>query len=213
MLAVQLQAVAKRYKWEWIFRQLSFTFEQGKTYAIEGQNGAGKSTLMQIIAAYLSPSEGSVTYQLEGAAIEREDLYRHAAMAAPYTGLIEEYNLLEMLDFQQHFKAWQQEQKRQDIAQALGFSRSNLQKPLKFFSSGMRQRVKLALAICSDAPLLLLDEPSITLDTQGADWFQNLLQTHSDNRTLVIASNVESDFAQCQHRLRLWDYKGAKSEK
>ena len=209
MLTVQLQNVAKRYKWEWIFRQLSYTFEAGQSYAIEGQNGAGKSTLMQIIAAYLSPSEGSAQYQLDGKTIDGENLYTHAAMAAPYTGLIEEYTLTEMLDFQQQFKRWQNAQQRDDIARALGFSRNNLQKPLKFFSSGMRQRVKLALAICSDAPLLLLDEPTITLDTQGADWFQSLLQSHNAERkrTLVIASNVESDFAQCSQRLRLWDYK------
>jgi ABC-type multidrug transport system ATPase subunit len=217
MVSLQLDDIGKRYKWEWIFKNLNYHFAQGTTYAVEGKNGAGKSTFLQILSGFLSPTLGKVYTSFDGKRIEREQVYQLTALAAPYSALIEDFTLLEAVRFQQNFKAWQHNINAQNVIDELNFTKNNLQKPLKYFSSGMRQRVKLALAILSDAPLLLLDEPTITLDTQGMQWFYELLgkynQVHSPNpkemgtRTTIIASNVESDFQTCTQRLNLLDYK------
>ena len=214
MIDIQLQALAKRYKWEWIFKDINIHFQAGEAYAILGQNGAGKSTFLQLISGYLSPSLGQIDFTYQGKSIEREERYRYAAMAAPYTALIEEFTLIEVLDFQSKFKNWLPNLDRKAILELLQFAKINWHKPLKYFSSGMRQRVKLALAILSDAPLLLLDEPTITLDVQGAEWFYQLLVQYqyldaaqSQKRTIIIASNVEADFKICNERLDLLNYK------
>ncbi len=203
-----LNDIAKRYRWEWIFKRLSFHFQQGESYAVLGQNGAGKSTLMQLLAGFLSPSEGTLLYKNDNVAIAREDVFRYITLAAPYVGVLEEFTLLEVLKFQSQFKPYQQNLTPVQIVDILQLAKTATQKPLKYFSSGMKQRVKLALAILADTPLLLLDEPTITLDVQGAAWFQRLLATYRQpNRTLIIASNVEADFEQCTHRLDLLAFK------
>ena len=137
-------------------------------------------------------------------------------MAAPYAALIEDFTLQEAVAFQENFKNWAPDTNQSTVIEVLNFSAQNLNKPLKYFSSGMRQRVKLALAVLSDAPLLLLDEPTITLDTQGMDWFYQLLDKHrfcqntngqAVARTVIVASNVESDFTTCRHHIDLMQYK------
>lgn len=214
MIDIKLQAVAKRYKWEWIFKDLDFHFQAGHTYAVLGQNGAGKSTFLQVLAGYLSPSLGKVSFSWKGDMVDRENWYQHIAMAAPYVDLIEEFTLIEVLEFQAKFKPWLPGLDQKKILDLLQLAKINWHKPLKYFSSGMRQRVKLALAICSNAPLLILDEPTITLDVQGAQWFYDILSNcqyldtaKTLKRTIIIASNVEADFKICEHRLNLLDFK------
>ena len=75
----------------------------------------------------------------------------------------------------------------------IAYLEKNLEKPLRNFSSGMKQRLKLALAIFSDTPLLLLDEPASNLDAQGIAWFRDLLVKHLDQRTLLVASNRQAE--------------------
>ena len=81
------------------------------------------------------------------------------------------------------------------------------QKAIKYFSSGMKQRVKLALAVFSDTPLLLLDEPTSNLDEQGIAWYRSLISKYGVNRTLVVCSNQQHEYDYCTHQLQLADYK------
>ena len=116
--------------------------------------------------------------------------------------------MLETIDFQSQFKTWQNLISTKDILELIQLPKIANKRPLRQFSSGMRQRVKLALAILSDAPLLLLDEPTITLDTQAIDWFVNLLRHYRPtSRCVIIASNVENDFIDCGERLDLRSFK------
>lgn len=80
-------------------------------------------------------------------------------------------------------------------------------KLLRYFSSGMKQRVKLALAFCADTPLLMLDEPTANLDTQGIDWYLQLIEKFAVNRLTLICSNQEHEYSFCQNRLNVLDYK------
>jgi ABC-type multidrug transport system ATPase subunit len=78
--------------------------------------------------------------------------------------------------------------------------------PIRQFSSGMLQRVKLALAFFTDSALLLLDEPTETLDENGFELYELLLEKYSHGRTIIIASNKERDFINCESILRMTDY-------
>lgn len=206
-MTIQLEQLGKRYRYEWIFRELTYTFEQGKGYAIMGGNGSGKSTLMQVLSGYLSPSRGNLIYQDKGKKTTRDEVYQQLSFAAPYIESLEDFTLKEAVDFHWNFKPMHLPKK--ELLERLAYPKSAYKKAVKFFSSGMQQRLKLALAICSDTNLLLLDEPTITLDQEAIQWYLSLLQDYAyqPNRLTIIASNVEEDFIGCQHRLNLLDYK------
>ena len=209
---IELQGIGKRYQYDWIFKDLSYQFKAGQSYALLGQNGSGKSTLMQILSGQLSPSRGERHYSQQGQALELGLVYTQLSFAAPYIDLIEEFSLQEALSFHGQFKRFLPgfADKTPDWLDRLQLPRSAWRKHLRYFSSGMKQRVKLALAIGSDTDLLLLDEPGITLDQSGLDWYAQLLQDFAFNnpkRLVIIASNVEADISACQHRLAIQDFK------
>ena len=82
-----------------------------------------------------------------------------------------------------------------------------LHQEIRFFSSGMKQRLKLVLAICTDTPILLLDEPTTNLDEQGANWYHKLIQEFAMDRLVIVASNIEADYTFCKQYLNVLDYK------
>jgi len=205
-LTIRLEKVAKRYRMEWVLRGVTLQFESSKNYAVTGPNGSGKSTLLKILSGHLTPSKGKINFFLNEKSLSNELIYKQLSYTAPYIDLIEEYTLPEALHFHQHFKPFIKNQTPADLIQLLGFEKSK-NKPIRHFSSGMKQRLKLALAICSDTPLLLLDEPTTTLDRQGVAWYQNLIQEFAGNRLVIVASNVEEDFFFCEERVSMLAFK------
>lgn len=205
-MEVSFHKVGKRYRYEWIFRNVEFTFEAGKKYAILGPNGSGKSTLLKILAGHLSPSKGKVDFFFKGKKVDEDTVYKHISYSAPYIELIEEFTLTEAIHFHQKFKPFLNQLTPTDLIGILGFEKSK-NKPIRYFSSGMKQRLKLVLSICSDASLLLLDEPTTNLDNQGMEWYRDLVQKYAGDRLLIIASNVEADYDFCDTTLNILDYK------
>ncbi|RMG81922.1 MAG: ATP-binding cassette domain-containing protein [Bacteroidetes bacterium] len=203
---IQLDQVSKRYRFEWIFKNISHTFQQGQSYAISGPNGSGKSTLLKILSGHLTPSKGTLAFQNQSNRIDPDDIYRLISFCAPYIELIEELTLLEAIRFHQKFKPFQQNLSSADLLDLLALPKAD-HKAIRHFSSGMKQRLKLLLAICAETPILLLDEPTSNLDRQGMDWYRNLIARFGDNRLIVVASNIEEDYTFCQHHLSILDFK------
>ncbi|MDQ3047485.1 MAG: ATP-binding cassette domain-containing protein [Bacteroidota bacterium] len=206
---ISLQNIGKRYNYEWIFRKVDHEFDASNNYVILGSNGSGKSTLIQLIAGNLTASEGDVSYKKgdDHSAIEHDDLYRYLSFSAPYLDLYEEFTLHEAVEFHQNFKPFFQGLETKDVISFTGLEKEK-NKQLKNYSSGMKQRVRLALAILSDTPLLLLDEPASNLDKKGIDWYQQLVNDHSKNRLIIVASNQqEHEYPFCNLKLQLEDFK------
>lgn len=209
-MKIELKDVAKRYRREWVLRQVNLSFEWTKSYAITGPNGSGKSTLLRILSGHLTPTKGKVIFSKTEQLLSTEQVYQYLSYAAPYIDLIEEFTLIEALQFHQEFKNFIDNRHPQDIITLLGFEKAK-DKPIRYFSSGMKQRLKLALAICSEAPLLLLDEPTATLDRQGVNWYQHLIREFAGNRLVIVASNVEEDFFFCEERINILDFKNKRA--
>ncbi len=205
-MEIELREVAKRYRFEWIFKNIDYHFQSQHRYAILGNNGTGKSTFLKILSGHLTPSKGKIFFKYKNNTLEIDQVYRHIAYAAPYIDLIEEFTLKEAINFHQRFKMLQPGLNTEKLIELLGFQKS-VDKEIKFFSSGMKQRLKLALAIGSKTDILLLDEPTTNLDQQGMEWYQGLLDNYSDNRLLIIASNVEADYQRCDRFLNIMDFK------
>ncbi len=205
-MTIQLQNTGKRYRLEWIFRDLDYTFQSAQRYAILGPNGSGKSTLLKVLSGHLTPSKGSIFFEKNGAKVDPDILYREVSYAAPYIELIEEFTLEEALHFHAKLKPMLPGLTPNRLGEILALSRART-KEIRFFSSGMKQRLKLALAVCSASPILLLDEPATNLDEQGVAWYKNLLQEYAADRLVVIASNDPHDAEFCPLHLNILDYK------
>jgi ABC-type multidrug transport system ATPase subunit len=206
-MQLQLNNVGKRFLTDWIFRNVNLNINSNETYAILGPNGSGKSTLLKTMCGHLTPTKGTIEFKKNDVALDIDGLYQHISYAAPYIELIEELTLTESIDFHQKFSPFIKGVDNQLIVERLGFEKAK-NKLVSHFSSGMKQRLKLALAICSNTDLLLLDEPTTNLDKQGETWYRDLLTQYGSNRTVVIATNVEEDYAFfCKQTLNILDYK------
>lgn len=205
-MKIVLENIGRRFNRDWIFRQINYTFESGQSYAILGPNGSGKSTLLQVLSGVLSPSEGQIRYEKDGNNLEIDQVFSYLALAAPYLELVEDFTLRETIDFHFKFKKAMPGMDREQLIDLLGLSHS-ADKTIRYFSSGMKQRTKLALAVLSDTPILLLDEPTANFDAQGLEWYLQLIEKYTAGRLTIVCSNQETEYAFCQHQLRLADYK------
>ncbi len=206
-MEIHLQNIGRRFNHEWIFKNVNYTFKPNKKYALLGINGSGKSTLLQVISGALTPSQGVLAYTLNSQIIAAENYYQYLSLAAPYLELIEEFSLTEVLDFHFKFKKRVKNLDNEGIISLLGMQQSQ-HKAIKYFSSGMKQRVKLALSFCADTPILLLDEPTSNLDTQGIQWYLDMVTQFSTGRITIICSNQTIEYGFCDAFINIADYKG-----
>lgn len=205
-MTISLNQAGKRFNYDWIFRRVSYTFREDGRYAILGPNGSGKSTLLQVISGHLHHNEGAVTYSIAEKPIEHDAFFRYCAIAAPYLELVEEFTLEESIQFHLQFKSFLPGFTAKDIAGITGLEKA-LHKQIRYFSSGMKQRLKLALSIFSDVPVLLLDEPCTNLDAPGVKLYQQLIEAHCGKRMLIVSSNDEQEYYMCPERINIVDYK------
>lgn len=205
-MTISLSDTGKRFNREWIFRHLGYQFEPANSYAITGPNGSGKSTLLQIIGGAVTHSEGIISYSQNAHTVEPDAVYRQLSIAAPYLELIEELTATEFLQFHQGFKPLLAGHSITSILAEVGLEKA-AHKQIRYFSSGMKQRLKLAQAIFSDSSLLLLDEPCTNLDAPGIKIYHNLISAYAGNRLVIVSSNDPQEYGFCRETLRIQDYK------
>lgn len=168
-----------------------------------GPNGSGKSTFLQMIAGYVLPTEGQIHWKNNEAEIPSEKVYQSVAIAAPYLELPEELELMEMLTFHFRFKKVVGQLSLEELVSISGLKKV-AGKPIRNYSSGMKQRIRLLLAFCSNSDLLLLDEPCSNLDHEGVLWYQQLGDRFIGNRTVVVCSNrQDQEYAFCRKKIEL----------
>ena len=215
---ISLNNVGKRFNREWIFRHCSYEFAAGKTYAITGSNGSGKSTLLQVISGSLTHNEGTIMCTDSGYLIQDKkagpssiqhpvtdsEMYQRIAIAAPYLELVEEMSAKEMLEFHSGFK--QLVLPIADILQIVGLEKAT-HKQIRYYSSGMKQRLKLAQAFFSNTPVLLLDEPTTNLDADGTALYHQLIKNYTADKLVIISSNDKQEYEFCSEVIKIADYK------
>ena len=205
--AIQLDKIGKRFNQEWIFKNISLEINQGDKIAILGYNGSGKSTLLQILCGFVTPSQGAIQYKHNGTSIEIESVYKHLSFASPYLELIEDFSLSEMFDFYSSIKPLQNNLGLKQFVSISTLEKTE-DKPIRFFSSGMKQRLKLTLALLSDVEFIFLDEPLSNLDAQGVKWFEEMIRNYAVNKTVVVCSNnIKEEIVFCNRQFSIVDYK------
>ena len=231
MMTISLSDVSKRFNRDWIFRNFNFTFTSEHSYAITGPNGSGKSTLLQVIGGAIGISEGEIAYRAEsepgrkagGSRIRNSEdtngdqasgieniaadhAYKYISFAAPYLEVIEEMTAVEFLDFHRKFKPLLSNCSIQQILTTVGLENAS-NKQIRYYSSGMKQRIKLAQAIFSDTPVVLLDEPCTNLDAQGVELYHQLVRDYCVGRLIIVSSNDLQEYGFCEERISILDYK------
>jgi ABC-type multidrug transport system ATPase subunit len=204
-MQIELNNVGKRFNREWIFRNLTYTFDSEKKYAITGNNGSGKSTLLQIIAGAVMHSEGTIEYKSEKPSqITNDIVHQHLSIAAPYLELIEEMTANEFLHFHHEFKKLTHSFK--EILSITGLENA-ADKQIRYYSSGMKQRLKLAQAFFSETSVLLLDEPTSNLDESGIQLYKMLIRNYTKGRLIIVSSNDSDEYDFCDEVLPISNYK------
>jgi ABC-type multidrug transport system ATPase subunit len=185
---------------------MDFQFNPGNHYAITGPNGSGKSTLLQLISGSTIYNEGSISYFDIEQLVKPEKIFQKISFAAPYLDLVEEMTLVEFFSFHHKMKGWLPILDSHKIISLLSLEKS-ANKQIRYFSSGMRQRVKLAQAIFSDVPAVLLDEPLTNLDHEGISLYLSLIKDYCTNRLVIISSNDKKEYSFCNEEIDIRAYK------
>ena len=191
--------LVKNFKHMRVLDQINLNVPTGKIYCIMGPNGAGKSTLLKIISGIEKPTEGVITFK--GKDWKREDL-------KVIGSLIEEPGLFDNLTVEENIKLklklHRVENKNQEqILNTLGFGDHNQEK-VKGFSTGMRQRLGIALAFMGNPDLVILDEPTNGLDTFGIHELRELLMLEKkQGKTIIIASHMLSEIQKVADRIAI----------
>lgn len=205
-MRITLSDTGKRFNRDWIFRHLSYEFLPGHSYAITGPNGSGKSTLLQILSGSMAPSEGIISWENNRTVIDADDIFKSFSIAAPYLEVIEEFTATEFLKFHHQFKRLLPHITIHEIIKLIGLEKA-ANKQIRYYSSGMKQRIKLAQAIFSDVPLLLLDEPCTNLDATGYELYNSLINDYAKGKTIIVSSNDVNEYAFCEEVIGIGEYK------
>ena len=209
-LHISIHNAGKKFGTDWIFRKLDLEINAADKIAIVGLNGSGKSTLLQALSGYLTLNEGNVCYTLDGQNIDSEIMYRYCSYASPYLELIEDFTLAELVTHTSVYKPFINTLSVQHVIELSGLS-EHQHKFIHQFSSGMKQRLKLTLAILVDTPILLLDEPTSNLDVQVIQWYQIMIQTYAQDKTIIVCSNsIKEEYHFCSKTILMEDYKPIK---
>lgn len=205
-MKISLTDAGKRFNRDWIFRHLTYEFSAGQSYAIIGPNGSGKSTLLQVLSGSMQVNEGNIQWSMINAQCPGEQVFNHISICAPYLEVVEEMTLIEFLNFHSGFKPFLPSITPEKIISILGLENA-VNKQIRNYSSGMKQRVKLAQSVFSDVPVVLLDEPCTNLDDAGVKLYKQLIQDYCDKRMVVVSSNDHQEYDFCSKRLNITDWK------
>ncbi len=200
---VTLTNACKSFEGSDVIKNASFELSNKSRLAITGPNGSGKSTLLQMVLGYISPDQGRISIQLNQQKLKSDDAFYHMILASPALELPEELSLKELADF--HFKLRKPIHgvDINDVIEESGLLKKDVLKPIRQYSSGMKQRCKLILAFATNSSLLLLDEPCINLDANGINWYLNSVEKYAVNRGVVVASNQPYEYSFCTESIHL----------
>lgn len=205
---LETRRLGHRFGQRVLFRKMDLRFEGGTTTAVTGSNGSGKSTLIRILAGLMTPTKGAVDLQVDDQPVETEHRPMKCGMVAPYLNVYAGFSPRENLQFLAAVRGLGRRHPR--IEEVL--ERVQLEKRaddmVSTFSSGMIQRVRLACALLPDPPVLLLDEPTATLDVDGIGIVRSIIdEAVSRKKIVIVATNEPEEAEECAFRVDIGDHR------
>lgn len=196
-----------------VFKNLSFELRFSSSLVVTGRNGSGKSTLLKIIAGLLGPTAGDVIYQIDGETVEKIDWFRYVGFVAPYLQLYDEFTGYENLELSAKMRGLKNyDRKISEVLNLVGlYTRRN--DLVRGYSSGMKQRLKYAFALLHEPPVLILDEPSSNLDSEGVELVWKIAAEQKEKGILIVATNEADEIKMGEEILNLDEIKTRQSLK
>lgn len=204
--------ISKSFSGKSIFKNLSLKLSGKESLTVTGRNGTGKSTLIKVLANLIRNSKGSISVNENNISLPREKWFMKTGLLSPYFNLYDELTGFENLDFFYRLKS-NSGSTSKEITERLEYflhdvnlfeKRNEL---VKNYSSGMKQRLKLAFAVMNEPDILFMDEPRTNLDKYGIDILNKFALSHRERGILIIATNDEDDKLLCEGILNIEDYK------
>ena len=186
-----------------LFSGFSARIEAGLT-AVTGRNGTGKTTLLKILAGLLRPTAGRVRVERDGRELSGDERRLAIGWAGPDLAFYGELTGVENLRF--YREAAGRPLPEPDIRRRLseiGLSEAAADRRVDEYSTGMRQRLRVAFSVLFDPPIVLLDEPFLGLDVEGREIVYALIEGARRRGAVGLASNDERDFAGPEQRIEL----------
>ena len=201
---VSFADVAKRYDLRVVFRSVSGEAVPGEVLVITGPNGSGKSTLLAILCGLIRPTRGAVCHVVDGSEIRREEWRHHLGVVAPAMSVYEELDGMENLRFFAEVRGMARDDSRCHECLALVGLDSERRTPVRGYSTGMVQRLKIAQALLHDPAVLFLDEPGSNLDPAGKEWLADYVGgLLAVGKTVILATNDRDEMKWGQRRVAL----------
>lgn len=199
--------IAKKFNDKTIFSNLNLNIQKGSKYGFLGPNGSGKSTALLSIAGYYQLSSGSIAYIQNQKQIDESNKFSFISIASPYLDLQENFTAKEIFYFQSKFKPFISGLNEDNFFKKINLNNAK-DTPVKFFSSGMKQILKLGLAIFCDTPILFLDEPCSNLDSANILIFREIYKEFAGSKTVLIGTNDHpSEVDLVQTHINILQYK------
>ena len=190
------EEVGKRFGNRAVLAGVTGSLSPGRVVVVTGPNGSGKSTLLNILSGLLRPSRGAVRYTEDGVELPRSGWFSRLGVAAPDMAVYDELSAIENLRLFTRLRGMRADDERLGaLLSDLGLPGREHRRPVGTYSSGMRQRVKLAQAVLHSPAVLLLDEPSSNLDAAGHDIVASLVERFRAGSAVAVATNDPREMA------------------
>ena len=196
LLQLLIENLSKRYRGSDSYALRDLTLDIGPgILGLLGPNGAGKSTLMRIIATITKPTHGTVRWNGIDIAQNPDEIRSMLGYLPQDFGVYPNLNADEFLRYMAAIKGVTTEDAKERIDDLLAFV--NLlqarKRPLGDYSGGMKQRIGIAQALLNDPRILIVDEPTVGLDTEGRVRFRHLLAELAGERIVILSTHIVSD--------------------
>lgn len=200
MINIEADKIEKKFGKTLLFRNISFTLNKGDSFYITGPNGSGKSTMLQILAGIQKSDSGSVIYKSGNSIIENECYKNYLGFTGPQVNPYEMLSSIENLRFTS--SASVDENLMIEYLKKFDLYKHRT-KSVKYYSSGMKQRLRLIHALINNPPVLMLDEPCSNLDSKGRNILYSVLDELKKDKIVIIATNESEDINLCSKGINL----------
>ena len=203
MYTLTADNISKRFGERKVLSKISFEITQGESLAVVGDNGSGKSTLLKILLSLLLPTKGTVTYAENGKIMTPDEIRPAVSFVSPYLNLYDQLTGEENLQFFATMGGRQITGKEiNDYLDKVGLSNRGMDF-VGGYSSGMKQRLKYAVALLNEPRFLFLDEPTSNLDDAGKQIVTDIIEMYRPNAAIIIATNEQEEYQLAQKLCRI----------
>ncbi|MBI3424844.1 MAG: ABC transporter ATP-binding protein [Acidobacteria bacterium] len=203
-MSIHVNHLTRRFGEHVAVNDVSFEIKPGETFALLGPNGSGKTTTLKCIVGLLEPTAGQIQINQLDVWKDPHQARRLFSYLPQRVAFPDGLTAREVLQFYADLRQLAPQRVDTILSGERFHFNGFTDKPVGKFSGGMVQRLGLAVACLPDAPVLLLDEPTVSLDPEGALRFRAFLQAlKAEGKTIVFTSHVLADVEQLADRVAI----------